>query len=67
MNERPLYHQEEDIIALATSVIRQADSMPDYLVERHASILDFYLDACPEQATAIIDFIANYDLLEWDD
>lgn len=67
MTERPLSHDEEDIIALSVAIVRQADTAPTQILLRHSEILDIYLDACPDQATAIIDFIANYDLLEWDD
>lgn len=66
MNERPLSHDEEDIIALAYWVVNQHQTLPDQMVERHGMILDFYLESCPTQANAIISMLTNFNEEDWD-
>lgn len=64
MTERPLSHDEADLLHVSIAVVRQADSMPTQLLLRHSEILDFYLESCPNQTHAIIALIGDY---EWDD
>lgn len=67
MKETLLSPSEEDAIVFATIVTAQADHLPDYLVERHLGILDFYLTACPVQTHAIIELLANLREGDFDD
>lgn len=64
MTERPLSHDEADLLHVSVAVVRQADSMPTQLLLRHSEILDFYLESCPNQTHVIIALIGDY---EWDD
>lgn len=64
MTERPLSHEEEDIIALSVAIVRQADTAPTQILLRHSEILDFYLESCPNQTHAIINMVTSD---EWDD
>ena len=67
MTERPLSHDEADLLHMSVAVVRQADSMPTQLLLRHSEILDFYLESCPNQTHAIIELVGNYKFDEWDD
>lgn len=64
MTERPLSHDEIDLLHMSIAVVRQADSMPTQILLRHSEILDFYIESCPSQTHAIIALIGDY---EWDD
>ena len=65
MTERPLSHEEEDVIALAYWVVNQ-NNLPEQMLERHSAIFDFYLEACPVQVYGIIDLITNFHEEDWD-
>lgn len=64
-NERPLSHEEEDIVALAYWAVNQ-NNLPEQMLERHSMILDFYLKACPVQVYGIMDLIGNFENEDWD-
>lgn len=64
MTERPLSHEEEDIVALAYWAVNQ-NNLPEQMLERHSAIFDFYLKACPVQVYGILDFLNNYIEGEW--
>jgi len=65
MTERPLSHDEEDVIALAYWAINQ-NNLPEQMLERHSMIFDFYLEACPVQVYGIMDLIKNFHEEDWD-
>lgn len=66
-SERLLSPQEEDMVALSFWVVNQHQTLPDQMVERHGMILDFYLEACPTQAQAIVEMLINFEPEDWDD
>jgi len=65
MTERPLSHDEEDVIALAYWAINQ-NNLPEQMLERHSAIFDFYLEACPVQVYGIMSLIRNFHEEDWD-
>lgn len=64
MTERPLSHEEEDIITLAYWAVNQ-NNLPEQMLERHSAIFDFYLEACPVQVYGIMDFLTNFENKDW--
>lgn len=64
MTERPLSHEEEDIVALAYWAVNQ-NNLPEQMLERHSMIFDFYLEACPVQVYGIMELIKNFHEEDW--
>jgi len=61
----PFSTDDFEMVWLAACVVYQG-TLPETFVERQLGILDFYLEAYPQQTHAVLDMLENFNEEDWE-